>query len=111
MRYPLYGSRSVISRQIEVSITSLASGDIGDLSTLKPTIQFGFSGFCGNVHGADFDIVDEEMAYIIPAKAIILTIFDLLTNEGEAAKKIIADNPPAFTREQYIKNWLNNDKF
>lgn len=89
---------------------SMASGDIGDLAALKPTIQFGFSGFSGNVHGSDFDIVDEEMAYIIPAKAIVMTIYDLLKDDCRTAKKIIEDNPPMFTREQYIENWLKNDR-
>lgn len=87
---------------------SMASGDIGDLATIKPTIQFGFSGFTGNVHGSDFDIVNNELAYLIPAKAIAMTIYDLLKNNGEEANKIIKGSKPKFTKEDYIKSWLEN---
>ncbi|OPJ60209.1 amidohydrolase [Clostridium oryzae] len=87
---------------------SMASGDIGDLAAIKPTIQFGFSGFKGNVHGADFEIADEELAYIIPAKAIAMTVYDLLADGGILADKIIKENPPKLTKEEYIKNWLHN---
>lgn len=89
---------------------SMASGDIGDLAALKPTIQFGFSGFSGNVHGPDFEIVDEEMAYIIPAKAVAMTIIDLLDNNGYKAKEIIKKNPGRLTKQNYIKNWLGNKR-
>lgn len=89
--------------------SSMASGDIGDLSTIKPTIQFGFSGFSGNVHGKDFEIVDEEMAYIIPAKAILMTVADLLADDAAVGKDIIKKNPPKFMKEEYIKNWLENE--
>lgn len=87
---------------------SMASEDIGDLATIKPTIQFGFSGFTGNVHGSDFDIVNNELAYLIPAKAIAMTVYDLLKNNGEEASKIIEESKTKFTKEEYIKDWLEN---
>lgn len=89
---------------------SMASGDIGDLAALKPTIQFGFSGFRGNVHGPDFEMVDEEMAYIIPAKAVAMTIIDLLDSNGYKAKEIIDKNPGRLTKQNYIKDWLGNKR-
>lgn len=90
---------------------SMASGDIGDLAYIKPTIQFGFSGFKGNVHGADFSIVDDEMAYIVPAKAIVMTIYDLLKNDASIAKEIIKNNTPRLAKDMYIDKWLKNDIF
>jgi amidohydrolase len=99
----LIGSENIYDGQ-----KSMASGDIGDLAAIKPTIQFGFSGFMGNVHGSNFEIVDEEMAYIIPQKAIIMTIVDLLEAGGKKAKKIIDDNPPRLTKGNYMKDWLDN---
>lgn len=99
----LIGEENIINGQ-----NSMASGDIGDLSTIKPTIQFGFSGFSGNVHGPDFEIADKEMAYIIPAKAIAMAIVDLLENNGTKGKRIIENNPSIYTKEEYIKKWLEN---
>lgn len=101
----LIGEKNILDGQ-----KSMASGDIGDLAYIKPTIQFGFSGFKGNVHGANFEIVDEEMAYITPAKAIAMTIYDLLKDNGSIAKQIIEQNPPKLTKEEYVKEWLENDK-
>lgn len=97
----LIGAENIIDGQ-----KSMASGDIGDLAAIKPTIQFGFSGFSGNVHGPDFEIVDEEMAYIIPQKAVIMTIVDLIENNGYKAKKITDNNPPKLPKDNYIRNWL-----
>lgn len=87
---------------------SMASGDIGDLASILPTIQFGFGGFSGNIHGADFKIVDEEMAYIIPAKAIAGTVVDLLKENGALGKKIIEEHRTVLTKESYIEQWLKN---
>ncbi|GAU76449.1 amidohydrolase [Fusibacter sp. 3D3] len=87
---------------------STASGDIGDLSAILPTIQFGFSGFSGNIHGPNFCVVDEEMAYITPAKAIVMTLYDLLCDDAALARKIIEDNPPSDTKAGYVERWLKN---
>ena len=35
---------------------SFASGDIGDLSCIIPTVQIGVAGFTGRIHGNDFKI-------------------------------------------------------
>lgn len=85
---------------------SFASGDIGDLGTLMPVIQFGFGGFSGNVHGPNFEIADEEMAYLIPAKAVTGTMVDLVMKQGTLARTILEKNPPRLTREQYLADWL-----
>lgn len=85
---------------------SMASGDIGDLASIIPTIQFGFSGFKGRVHGPDFEIEDEEMAYIIPAKIILMSIYDLLKDNAYMGYKIKNNNKPRWTKEEYLKSWL-----
>lgn len=56
-----------------------ASGDVGDLGTLLPTVQFGFSGIEGRFHSDQFVIRDEENCYIEAAKVMAGAIFDLLT--------------------------------
>ncbi|MDO4432514.1 MAG: M20/M25/M40 family metallo-hydrolase [Aerococcaceae bacterium] len=37
-----------------------AAGDVGDLSYLVPTIQIGYSGFSGTIHGIDFKMENPE---------------------------------------------------
>lgn len=92
-------------KEIIHDVVSGASGDIGDVSFLIPTIQFGFSGIQGNVHSNEFTIVDPKHCYEDTAKVLAGTIVDLLEhpdwqirNESFAQKK-----------EFYFKHWLRVD--
>ena len=85
---------------IRENLVSGASGDVGDLSTLLPTVQFGFTGVSGRFHGDDFAVVDEETACLCPPKILAGTILDLFDRpvsgrEGFAQRKA-----------QYLKTWL-----
>lgn len=92
-------------------VKSMASGDIGDLSIIVPTIQFGFSGFVGSVHGSDFEISDNEMAYIVPTKVILGTIEDLLENKASKALEIMSSFVSEMPREDYFVKWLKANNF
>ncbi|MDD3395012.1 MAG: amidohydrolase [Anaerotignum sp.] len=59
-----------------------ASGDVGDLSFLLPTIQFGFSGVKGRFHDDSFMVSDYENCYITSAKVVLGAIYDLLTEKS-----------------------------
>ena len=86
-----------------------ACTDVGDLSHLVPVVNFTFKGFEGKLHGADFKITDPEKAYIIPAKLLALTVYKLLKNGGQEAKKITKSYTPVFNKEsyiQYVKNTI-----
>lgn len=65
--------------EIVESPISGASGDVGDLSFLIPTIQFGFSGIRGRFHDDNFEVQDYVNCYITSAKVMLGTIYDLLT--------------------------------
>ena len=86
-----------------------ACTDVGDLSHLLPIVNFTFKGFEGKLHGADFKITDPEKAYILPAKLLALTVYKLLKNGGQEAKKITKSYTPVFNKEsyiQYVKNTI-----
>lgn len=86
-----------------------ACTDVGDLSYLVPVVNFTFKGFEGKLHGADFKITDPEKAYILPAKLLALTVYKLLKNGGQEAKKITKSYTPVFNKEsyiQYVKNTI-----
>ena len=86
-----------------------ACTDVGDLSHLVPVVNFTFKGFEGKLHGADFKITDPEKAYILPAKLLSLTVYKLLKNGGQEAKKITKSYTPVFNKEsyiQYVKNTI-----
>ncbi len=80
-----------------------ASTDMGDVSGIKPSIHPVGGGYRGSAHTKDFEIVDKEMAYIVPAKLYVLTIIDLLSNNAKEAEKIIKNWKPKISKEDYLK--------
>lgn len=61
---------------------SFASGDIGDLSYILPTVQIGVAGFYGRIHGDNFRTDNYDLAYILPMKYFTKTVIDLLGNNS-----------------------------
>ena len=60
-------------------------------------------GVKGDLHTRDFEIVDEDLAYILPAKAMALTVIDLLYDDAANARKILDNFTPVMTKEEYLK--------
>lgn len=86
---------------------SFASGDIGDLSYLLPTVQIGISGFRGRIHGNDFETQDKYLAYELPIRYFSETVVDLLKDNCKKAKYVISNYERNLTFDDYI-NLLNN---
>ena len=78
------------------------STDMGDLSQIMPCIHPYAGGARGNGHGSDYEIVDYETAAVVPAKAMAMTVVDLLANGAAAGQKIVAEAQPAMTKQQYL---------
>jgi amidohydrolase len=78
------------------------STDIGDVSHVMPALEAACVGCTGTGHGADFRISDYDLAYIIPAKVAVMTIIDLLCNDADQARSILAAYKPAMTLSQYL---------
>lgn len=54
------------------------SFDFGDLSHIMPTFHPMFGGIKGDLHSKEYCIFDEEFVYLEPAKAMALSVIDLL---------------------------------
>ena len=79
------------------------STDVGDVQHIQPVFTFSTGGVTGSgMHSADFDIVDEELAYVVTAKIFALTAYRLLKGGAEAARRLVDDYKPIFTKQQYI---------
>lgn len=78
------------------------STDIGDVSHLMPALHPYIGGFSGDAHSDDFQVVDEMMAYVIPAKIMAMTLVDLLYEDAELAKSAIKEYQPKFTKDEYL---------
>jgi amidohydrolase len=79
------------------------SSDIGDVSQIMPAIHPFSGGVTGTSHGSDYLIQDYEVAVINPAKAMAMTVIDLLYNEGAGAREILAKCKPPMTKAEYLK--------
>lgn len=80
-----------------------ASGDMGDISMMWPTVEIGIAGFTGSIHGKDFMTVDEEQAYRVPAHYFADTIVDLLSDQGASAWKIKEAFVPVMNKKHYLE--------
>ncbi len=84
-------------------IKSAGSTDFGDISQIIPCIHPWIGGVSGSLHTKDYYISDEELAYIVPAKAMAMTLIDLLVDDAKVAKDVIANFKPTFTKESYLE--------
>lgn len=82
-------------------IHNTGSSDMGDITQIIPGIQPMIGGFEGELHSKVFKITDKEMAYIIPAKIMAMTIIDLLYNNAKFAKQVLKE------RKKDKKKYLN----
>lgn len=79
-----------------------ASTDVGDVQHLKPVLALRTGGITGNLHQTDFKVVDEEKAYIEPTKIFALSVYRLLANGAEGARRIRNAYRPRFaSKEEY----------
>lgn len=81
------------------------STDMGDVSYIMPAIHPYPGGVVGRGHARDYKIVDHEMGYIIPAKALAMTVIDLLYGEAELGKAVKANHKPEMTKKEYLAMW------
>ena len=81
-----------------------SSTDAGDLASVKPTIHPNFGGSSGPAHTNDFDICDEYLAYVQPAKAAAMTVIDLLFDGAKEGKAVARSFVPTFkNKEEYCE--------
>jgi len=80
-----------------------ASTDVGDLSHLMPTLGFTTGGFSGDLHSANFEITDKYKAYILPAKIMALTMYNLLKDDAAEAKQLVSAFPQHLTKQEYLE--------
>ncbi len=79
-----------------------ASTDAGDLSHIMPLLGFTTGNFDGALHSKEFTITDKQKAYIIPAKMMALTVYNLLKDNAVQAHEILEHFYPALTKQEYI---------
>lgn len=83
----------------------MGATDAGDVSSFMPFIHISTGGCDGDAHSQNFTVCDPEMAYVMPAKAMAMTVIDLLWDGAAQARAIRDAAAPKFTRESYLQFW------
>jgi amidohydrolase len=78
------------------------STDMGDLSMVMPVLHPYMGGATGSGHGADFQIVDKELAYLGTAKGLAAMVVDMLADGAAGAREVLGKARPPMTPEQYL---------
>ena len=78
------------------------STDMGDVSQLMPVIHPYVRASAGRAHGADYLIDDYELAVPTAAKAMAMTVIDLLSGGAKRAHEIKAAYKAPMTKERYL---------
>ena len=86
------------------------STDTGDLSHIMPVSHPWIGSVRGILHGKDYTVFDEEMAYIRPAQMMACTIIDLLYGDAQTAQTLMTNYKPLMTKEEYLKFLSGFDK-
>ncbi|MGL6104879.1 hypothetical protein [Romboutsia sp.] len=84
-------------------IATAGSTDFGDISQLMPCIHPWIGGVSGALHTKDYEMSDEGLAYIVPAKAMAMTLIDLLYDDAKVSKDILNDFNPTFSKDTYLE--------
>lgn len=88
--------------EIQEGVSFAGSFDIGDISHLMPVLHPLIGGVTGNLHTRTFALEDPELAYIVPAKVMAMTVIDLLAQGAKEALRIVAAFEPRMTKEEYL---------
>ncbi len=78
------------------------STDMGDVSQIMPVIHPYVVAATGNGHGNDYIVQDYQLGVVTGAKAMAMTVIDLLAEGAQRANDIKAKYRPPMTREGYL---------
>src|SRR3989441_2882464 len=78
------------------------STDMGDVSQIMPSLHPYMGGAQGPGHAATFAIVDKQLGYVLPAKALAAMVVDLLADGAAGAREVVAKAKPPMTRAGYL---------
>lgn len=95
---------------VSVAPHMTGSTDTGDLSHIMPVSHPWIGSVRGVLHGKDYVVFDDEMAYIRPAQMMACTIIDLLFDDAKSAQTLISNYKPLMTKEEYLTFLSGFDK-
>ena len=68
-----------------------------------PVIHPYVNAATGSGHGIDYVVQDYELAVLTGAKAMTMTVIDLLSGGAEHARRIAGEYRPPLTKQSYLE--------
>ena len=78
------------------------STDMGDVSHIMPVIHPYVVAASGNAHGSDYIVQDYQLGVLTGAKAMAMTVIDLLADSAQRAGQIKSSYVAQLTKERYL---------
>ena len=78
------------------------STDMGDVSQIMPVIHPYVSAATGNGHGYDYLVQDYDLAVVTAAKAMAMTVVDLMVDGAQKANRVIDHYDAPLTKDSYL---------
>ncbi len=78
------------------------STDMGDVSRIMPVIHPYVVGATGRSHGDDYVVEDYELAVLTGAKAMAMTVVDLLSDGAQRARQIAGSYRAPMSKREYL---------
>ncbi|MCH3915883.1 MAG: amidohydrolase [Spirochaetia bacterium] len=95
--------KTCVAPRIAEGTHGFASGDMGDLSQIYPTVEIGISGFEGHIHGSDFKTKDTGRAYREPAAYFVATVIALLRDHAAKANEVKSSFNRRLNEKEYFE--------
>ncbi len=78
------------------------STDMGDLGHIIPCLHPYGRGASGEGHTKEHALANQEEVYVAPAKLLAMTAIDMLYDQAQAGKQVLAETTPPMTKDAYL---------
>ena len=93
----------ILTDEVPLGGHSCGSTDMGDFSCVHPTTNLVMGGVSGSHHHSSFAVEDKLNLYVLPAKAMAITVIDLLIDGAVKAMEVLDQFKPVISRREYTE--------
>ncbi|MDE0028500.1 MAG: amidohydrolase [Deltaproteobacteria bacterium] len=80
-----------------------SSTDFGDVAHIMPAVHPYVAGASGGGHTNNYLLADKDSVYVKSAKLLAMTAVDLLCDDAAAARRIVEEDKPRMSRQEYLE--------
>lgn len=103
MRDILEKNARTLFNDVQLAPHNAGSTDMGDVSHLMPVIHPWVGCVHGALHGSDYVLFEENVAFAKSPETLAMTLIDLLWDDAAPADEICRNFKPVFDKNSYMK--------